>query len=255
MPHTLLLRLAGPMQSWGISSRFKIRDTGLEPSKSGVIGLLCAALGKPRDELHPDNADKPTLQTLAALKMGVRVNREGVMKKDFHTAGGIHGKGKEYGVAKAGGGTPDTVTSERFYLSDADFLVGLESDDEQEQLLRDLNQALAHPRWQIFLGRKAFVPARPVYLPNEEGLRLNTALDDALLFDWPADRAKEELRFVVEVDAAHLLAQERRDVPLIFISAERDHGKRYVATEFKKLPTKGEPEHVFLKTEPESAQP
>ena len=38
---TLLLRLAGPMQSWGVQSRFSVRDTGLEPSKSGVIGLLC----------------------------------------------------------------------------------------------------------------------------------------------------------------------------------------------------------------------
>ena len=47
----LLLRLAGPMQSWGTQSRFTHRDTDLEPSKSGVIGLLCAAMGKPRDDL------------------------------------------------------------------------------------------------------------------------------------------------------------------------------------------------------------
>ena len=62
--NTLLLRLAGPMQSWGTQSRFTIRDTGYEPSKSGVIGLLCAALGKPRDESHPDNQGKPMLSTL-----------------------------------------------------------------------------------------------------------------------------------------------------------------------------------------------
>jgi CRISPR system Cascade subunit CasD len=36
----LLLRLAGPMQAWGTQSRFVNRDTELEPSKSGVIGLL-----------------------------------------------------------------------------------------------------------------------------------------------------------------------------------------------------------------------
>ena len=46
----LLLRLAGPMQSWGIQSRFSVRDTGLEPSRSGVVGLLCCALGRTRDE-------------------------------------------------------------------------------------------------------------------------------------------------------------------------------------------------------------
>ena len=41
---TLLLRLAGPMQSWGTDSKFDIRRTGREPSKSGVIGLVAAAL-------------------------------------------------------------------------------------------------------------------------------------------------------------------------------------------------------------------
>ena len=51
----LLLRLAGPMQSWGVESRFTVRDTGLEPSKSGVVGLLCAALGRRRDADIADN--------------------------------------------------------------------------------------------------------------------------------------------------------------------------------------------------------
>ena len=41
----LLLRLAGPMQSWGTQSRFLVRDTGMEPSKSGVIGLLSPLWG------------------------------------------------------------------------------------------------------------------------------------------------------------------------------------------------------------------
>ena len=71
---TLLLRLAGPMQSWGTTSRFDERDTQLEPSKSGVIGLLCAALGRDRAESVDD---------LAALRMGVRVDREGVPMRDF----------------------------------------------------------------------------------------------------------------------------------------------------------------------------
>ena len=42
---TLLLRLVGPMQSWGTTSRFDQRDTGKEPSKSGIVGLLAAAMG------------------------------------------------------------------------------------------------------------------------------------------------------------------------------------------------------------------
>ena len=42
---TLLLRLAAPLQAWGADSKFETRKTGREPTKSGVIGLLAAALG------------------------------------------------------------------------------------------------------------------------------------------------------------------------------------------------------------------
>ena len=45
---TLLLRCIGPLQSWDTQSRFDVRTTGREPSKSGIIGLICAALGRPR---------------------------------------------------------------------------------------------------------------------------------------------------------------------------------------------------------------
>src|SRR5258708_39825081 len=92
---TLLLRLAAPMQSWGTQSRFVVRDTGLEPSKSGVIGLLCAALGRPREA---------PVEDLAGLRMGVRVDREGVMQTDYHTAGGWHRRvDAGYGAARFGG--------------------------------------------------------------------------------------------------------------------------------------------------------
>jgi len=141
--NTLLLRLAGPMQSWGTQSRFTIRDTGYEPSKSGVIGLLCAALGKPRDESHLDNQGKPMLSALAALRMGVRVDREGVLQKDYHTADGS--RHDDYGVVKASGAKGDTVVSHRYYLADADFLLGLESASEElySSLIR---------RWQTHIG-------------------------------------------------------------------------------------------------------
>ena len=41
----LMLRLAAPMQSWGTDSKFEVRKTNREPTKSGVVGLLAAALG------------------------------------------------------------------------------------------------------------------------------------------------------------------------------------------------------------------
>lgn len=149
---TLFLRLAGPMQSWGTQSRFTVRDTGLEPSKSGVIGLLCAALGRPRSD---------PLDDLVDLRMGVRVDREGIMRMDFQTAGGAHRIGEDYGVPTADGTSKRTVTSQRYYLADADFLVGLEGD---ERLLKKLDRALASPKWPLYLGRKSYVPSSPIHI-------------------------------------------------------------------------------------------
>jgi CRISPR-associated Cas5-like protein len=74
----LLLRLSAPLQAWGVQSRFTVRDTGREPSKSGVVGLLCAALGRGRDQPIDD---------LAALRMAARVDQEGRILRDYHVAG------------------------------------------------------------------------------------------------------------------------------------------------------------------------
>lgn len=154
MPNVLLLRFVAPMQAWGMSSRFSIRETGKEPSKSGVIGLLCAALGISRDEANINN---PTFKALTKLKFGVCVNQEGVPENDFHTAKGIR--------TADGKSVKPTELSTRWYLADADFLVGLESEDFE--FLETLQNAVKNPKWQLFLGRKAFVPSEPIYLAKE----------------------------------------------------------------------------------------
>ncbi len=160
MAHTLLLRLSAAMQSWGAQSRFSVRDSGLEPTKSGLIGLVCAALGIARE-------DEAQLQQLAGLKMGVRVDREGVLKRDYHTAKNI---------LKASGGIKETDVSNRYYLADAIFLVGLEG--ENLGLLERIQAGLQKPVWPLYLGRKAFVPGESVWLPD--GLIQNTELAEAL---------------------------------------------------------------------------
>ena len=202
MPHTLLLRLMGPMQSWGVSSRFTVRDTGREPSKSGVVGLLAAALGRPR---HASIAD------LAALRMGVRVDREGCVEMDYHTAQQVY---------KADGkGLKGTELSHRYYLADAAFLVGLEGEDVD--FLREVHRALQSPRWPLFLGRKAFVPGCPVWLPD--GLRENTPLREALA-RYPlltARATSSRLRLVLEDPHGPIV---RPDQPLSF--AQRSFAPR-----------------------------
>ncbi|AGG06996.1 MULTISPECIES: type I-E CRISPR-associated protein Cas5/CasD [Dehalococcoides] len=138
---TLLMRLEGPMQSWGYRSRFDCRDTALEPTRSGVIGLICAAMGIARDE---------DIARFDGIRMGVRVDRDGKVEQDYHTA---------LDVIKADGSGKDTVVSYRDYLTDASFTVGLESSDRN--LLEKIAKALVSPQWVLFLGRKAFPLTKP----------------------------------------------------------------------------------------------
>lgn len=218
--HTLLLRLEGPMQSWGISSRFTQRETGPEPSKSGVIGLLCAALGKPRAESPEDGGRWPSLAELAGLKMGVRVDRAGTVGVDFQTAGGGKMAGQEYGVARVQGGLFGSVMSHRYFLQDASFLVGLSGEDLA--LLERLHNALAAPVWQIYLGRKGYVPGVPPYL--KDGL-VKMELAAALASHPLPEGADQEVRVVLESLDPHG-SEPRMDQPLDF--ARRRFGRRYV---------------------------
>ncbi|MEV6973738.1 type I-E CRISPR-associated protein Cas5/CasD [Kitasatospora sp. NPDC093806] len=78
-PAVLLLRLAAPLQAWGAGSRFDRRGTQPHPTKSGVVGLAAAALGRDRAE---DVGD------LAALRFGVRADRPGTPVHDYHVVGG-----------------------------------------------------------------------------------------------------------------------------------------------------------------------
>ena len=235
---TLLLRFAGPMQSWGTQSRFTVRDAGAEPSKSGVVGLLCAALGRRRNQ---------TVDDLAALKLGVRVDKEGVVRLDYHTAGGTHLKGESYGVRLASGDNVGTVVSRRYYLADADFLVGLEG---EENLLRQLEKAVAEPVWQTYLGRKAFVPGVPVRIP--EGFKAGFELETALVeYPWPRAGLRvppprhrpSRLLFVLETDGKEG-EETRRDQPLGTAYQERRFVPRYVRRVFhnlgKEIPIRGE---------------
>lgn len=206
---TLLLRLAGPMQSWGTTSRFDERDTQLEPSKSGVLGLVCAALG--RDRVEP-------VEDLAALNMGVRVEREGVPLRDYQTA---------TGVVIASSGKPDlerTVVSPRYYLADAVFLVGLEGG---LSLLESIQQALASPVWPLALGRKSCVPSLPVYLPgglSEQPLQTALAAWPCLL---SGETPQAPRRVLLEHPSEGSVRLDQPVAPF----AERRFGPRFVKSE------------------------
>lgn len=189
---TLLLRLAGPMQSWGVDSRFDVRQTGDEPTKSGVIGLLSAALGYRRDA---------SLDRLSALKFGVRIDNPGIRMCDYQ-------------IVQKKAGDPPYVTY-RHYLCDAAFLAGIESDDIH--FLNKIEYAIKHPVFQIFLGRRSCPPEGRVFWGIRDG-----ALLDVLKSEQPiACVHNSKIRIISDADTFETFGQTVRDVPISFNPKER----------------------------------
>ncbi|GII05485.1 type I-E CRISPR-associated protein Cas5/CasD [Planobispora takensis] len=240
MAFSLALCLDAPMQSWGIRSRFTTRETTSEPTKSGIVGLLGAALGISRD-------DSTRLGRLAQLRMAVRVDREGILERDYHTA---------QNVPTTAGGGHRTVVSERYYLADALFLVVLEGD---EPTLNQAAEAVQRPHWPLCFGRKPFVPTRPLIgigRPGEpctaEGLQeksLDTVLREHL---WLETRPKShdralsglrrgetiELRTMIECEPTTPGAEPRRDQPISLARNDRRFTTRTVLSGYVALTEK-----------------
>ncbi|MCY3062864.1 type I-E CRISPR-associated protein Cas5/CasD [Aerococcus mictus] len=133
---TLVLKFAGPLQAWGTNSHFETRHTDLYPSKSAVIGLISACLGYQRD-------DDKHIQALNALNFAVRIDQQGNLLRDYHTA-------KKY---KNSGKLERTYVTNRYYLEDAIFLVAIGS--EVEELMKKIEAGLKSPYYQPFMGRRA----------------------------------------------------------------------------------------------------
>ncbi|MCM2329954.1 MAG: type I-E CRISPR-associated protein Cas5/CasD [Pseudomonas sagittaria] len=217
---TLLLRLMGPMQSWGTTSRFDERDTGKEPSKSGVLGLVAAALGIDRENWSD-------LEPLCRLRMGVRHDRPGVPKRDYQTAQRV--------ISADGSKIHDTAVTTRHYLADAAFLVGLCGEDRL--LLERIHAALADPVWPLALGRKSYVPSEPIWMP---GAVVDADLREAMAPErWPSIAPSRpgapRTPWILSLESADRSGLMKMDQPLSSF-AERRFGPRFVVSEVLDVP-------------------
>ncbi|SOB88486.1 type I-E CRISPR-associated protein Cas5/CasD [Streptomyces sp. 1331.2] len=192
----LLLHLAAPLQSWGETGQFNERDTAPFPTRSGVIGLLAAALGRKRGD---DIGD------LARLSLTVRTDRPGTILRDLHTVGGGLPAARTVTTAegKKRTGATATLLSHRYYLADAAFtaVVTIADPADPEDLDR-WAEALRNPHWPPYLGRRSCPPEGPlllglvddplhhlVHLPIARRARAGTRTVDVLFHsDQPLDR-------------------------------------------------------------------
>ncbi|WP_017587078.1 type I-E CRISPR-associated protein Cas5/CasD [Nocardiopsis ganjiahuensis] len=207
----LPLVLAGPLQAWGSASRFARRGTENAPTKSGVVGLLAAALGRDR------TAD---LSDLAALRYGVRADQPGTRVRDYQTAHHL----------VTGTSMP---VSERFYLSDAVFVAAVEGDPE---LVRELYEAVRGPVYLPYLGRRSCPPSRPLDLGEPVASPVEDVLRDQ---PWQASAWYQrrvgrrqgpeiELGTLVDADPGDGRADSLRDLPISFDPRHRRYGLRAV---------------------------
>jgi len=169
MEQILLLRLEGPMQSWGTHSKWGNRDSALFPTKSGIIGLLACAQG-----LERQNPEISRLND--AVKVFVRADRPGTLAVDYQTVTGVlpTADGKNRGNK----GEVTTIITPRQFLQDASFLVAVSGSAD---VLEKCKNALEHPVWTIYLGRKSFVPSVPVLI----GLTSDYDSPEAVMHTYP----------------------------------------------------------------------
>ncbi|MEE2037337.1 type I-E CRISPR-associated protein Cas5/CasD [Nocardiopsis sp. CT-R113] len=221
----LLLRLAGPMQSWGEHSAFGERDTLAFPSRSGLVGMFAAAQGVGREE---------GLERYDGLRLLVRVDARGVRMTDFHTVGG--GLPRERTVPTAEGKRrPEgatTIVTRRAYLADAVFTVAVSGPGSE-----DIGRSLLSPHWQTYLGRRSFVPdpllVLRVQAPDpEHELRTAVPLPRRRV---PQGQRTVEVELVSEQVSTGAADTGGRtvlnDVPRSFASAHRRYTSREVLVE------------------------
>lgn len=209
---TLLLRLAGPLQSWGTSSRFTRRATDYAPSKSGVLGMLAAAKGIRRTE---------PLTELLGVRFGVRIDQPGSMLRDFQTSRPIDDPKANASLA------------ERFYLSDAVFLAAVEG---EAALIDGLADALMRPRFQIYLGRRSCPPSQKV-LVGTVSATLEDALQDS---NWLA--AKHHSRkYGATVDLA--VIRDAKNTETVGNAVVAETGRADVLDTIRDAPESFDPRH------------
>jgi CRISPR system Cascade subunit CasD len=228
----LVLRLAGPLQSWGEHSAFIDRDTVSFPTRSGLVGMFAGAMGLRRGE---------SLTRFGEIRLTVRVDAPGVLLTDFHTVGGGLPPARTVPTAdgKHRSGDTGTMVTRRRYLSDAVFTVAVTGSPD---LLDDVGEALLAPRWQPYLGRRSCPPDQPFLLRRraadpEGDLRGRVPLPRRPRFAARAADGTVDVDVYTETERANAAVTELADVPVDFAPLGRRYGHRNVYREVVSVKT------------------
>ena len=198
--HTQPLRTTGAFTAQFVQSP---EASLLPPAEGGVLGLLAAAEGRPRE------AD---VSDLAALRFGVRLDQPGRLQRDFQTA-----------IRREGSRTKAMPLSHRFYLADAVFLAAVEG---RTEIIHALADALRRPVYPLFLGRRGF-PIEGRLLWGVRDRELEGALRAEEWLASARHRSQQGkvvfLPIVMDATEGDEVADTVRDVPVSYSSERREY--------------------------------
>lgn len=209
---TLTIKLTAPLQAYGNEASFERRTSWPGPSKSAIIGMIAAALGLRRDSEQ--------IGELNSLAFAVRIDQPGKIMTDFHTVEWKSGKRK---------------LTYRDYYQDAVYIVAVESEDERR--IDQIQYALLHPHFQLYLGRRACPPAGVLQTTCYERISPVEALEQ---HPWQAETwyqkkyIKDEIYTTSIIADADLLpnanyTQTQKDLVKSFSAKNRKFGFRVIA--------------------------
>ncbi|RMC51986.1 type I-E CRISPR-associated protein Cas5/CasD [Lactobacillus sp. ESL0225] len=208
---TLTIRLTAPLQSYGNEATFERRTSGDYPSKSAIIGMIAAALGYSRDDER--------VQELNKLQFAVRIDQPGKILTDFQTVEWKTGTRK---------------ITYREYLQDAVFVVAIGGDPDD---IDRIKYALKHPRYALFLGRRANSPAGVLQItefPDKDPVTALKALPWHASNWYQRRHSADELIKIQVVADANLLSTNRtslvKDHVLSLDSKARQYKSRPITT-------------------------
>lgn len=229
---TITIRLASPLQSYGNEASFAQRTSHDFPTKSAVIGMIAAALGYHRQDHR--------ISRLAALPFAIRIDQRGKMLTDFQTVEWKKDKRK---------------VTYRNYLQDASFIVAIGG---QDTIIDEIKLALRRPHFQLYLGRRANVPAGVLKISEFEDENPVTVLKELpwQAAEWYQRQCKSRLVHVKVIEDSSLLSAETNQAQLVkddvvsFNQMDRQHTFRAIEStwvELKNMYFQGkESEHDIL---------
>lgn len=159
----LILKLQGPMQSWGEHTFEGKRPSGNFPTRSALLGLLGACLGIRRNEAGRLQQLADSVVFAVRKEERFRIRHDGrktslpiIKATDYHT---VRDAREDYSGLKS----HETIQTWREYLFDAAYTVAVWNTDVATMSLVELEQAVKSPHFTPYLGRRSCPLSRPLF--------------------------------------------------------------------------------------------